>query len=100
MSVSETSRTIAAAQRGRIVQRVLVEGWSPAQAAAAFGLRERQIARWVADYRNRGMASLREDCDGEHAVRRGLRRLRTLAWRWCARLDRKSTRLNSSHIPL
>ena len=36
---------IAAAQRGQIVQRVLVDGWSTAQAAATFGLQERRVAR-------------------------------------------------------
>jgi len=50
---------IAAAQRGQIVQRVLVDGWSTAQAAATFGLQERRVARWVADYRRDGMASRR-----------------------------------------
>jgi len=67
---------IAAAQRGQIIQRVLVDGWSTAQAAAVFGLQERRIARWVADYRRHGMASLREDDAGERLLQRWIRRLR------------------------
>jgi hypothetical protein len=67
---------IAAAQRGQIVQRVLVDGWSPAQAAAAFGHSERRVARWVADYRRHGMASLREDAAAEHCLLRWVHRLR------------------------
>ena len=66
---------IAAAQRGQIIQRVLVDGWSTAQAAAAFGLQERRVARWVADYRRHGMASLREDEAAERVHLRWLRRL-------------------------
>ena len=53
--------TIAAARRGQIVQRVLVDGWSARQAAGVFGIDERAVTRWVAAYRRRGMASLR--CD-------------------------------------
>jgi hypothetical protein len=47
------------AQRGQIVQRVLVEGWTTADAAAVAGVPERLVAAWVADYRRHGMASLR-----------------------------------------
>jgi len=68
---------IAAAQRGQIVQRVLVDGWSTAQAAATFGLQERRIARWVADYRRHGMASLREDAAAEGLLQRWFRRVRS-----------------------
>ena len=49
----------AVATRALIVQRVLVDGWSAAEAAAVFRVEERQVARWVAAYRRRGMASLR-----------------------------------------
>lgn len=59
--VRANSRQIMATRRGQIVQRVLVDGWSLAQTAAAFGVAERQVARWVAAYRRYGMASLRED---------------------------------------
>jgi helix-turn-helix protein len=68
---------IAAAQRGQIIQRVLVDGWSTAQAAATFGLQERRIARWVADYRRHGMASLREDDAAEGLLQRWVRRFRS-----------------------
>jgi Helix-turn-helix domain len=72
----EKSCEVAPARRGRIVQRVLVDGWSAAQAAAAFGLSERRVARWVAAYRRRGMASLREAAAGEGAPAGWVRRLR------------------------
>jgi hypothetical protein len=52
-------RALTAAQRGAIVQRVIVDGWTAAEAAAATGLPERQVAEWVAEFRRRGMASLR-----------------------------------------
>jgi Helix-turn-helix domain len=71
------SRGIAAAQRGQIIQRVLVDGWSTAQAAAVFGLQERRIARWVADYRRHGMASLRQDDAPERVYLRWLQRICT-----------------------
>lgn len=50
--------TITTAQQGQIIQRVLVDGWSPAEAAAAFGVEARIVKTWVADYRRHGMASL------------------------------------------
>ena len=53
-------RTITAARRALIIQRVLVDGWSSAKAAAAFGVSERQVDVWVADFRRHGMASLRQ----------------------------------------
>ena len=75
-SLLSKSCGIAAAQRGQIVQRVLVDGWSTTQAAAVFGLPERRVARWVADYRRDGMASLREDDAAERLWQRWMRRLR------------------------
>lgn len=62
---------LAAAKRGQIVQRVLVDGWSVRQAAGVFGIDERCVARWVSAYRRRGMASLRcDDTAPERAYRR------------------------------
>jgi hypothetical protein len=55
---SSKSRVINAAQRGLVVQRVIVDGWTIAAAAAAANLPERLIADWVADFRRHGMASL------------------------------------------
>jgi hypothetical protein len=49
------------AKRGHVVQRVIVDGWTIGEAARAAGLDERTVARWVAGYRRRGMASLRGD---------------------------------------
>ena len=74
--LSAKGREIAAAQRGQIIQLVLVDGWSAAQAAETFDLQERQVARWVADYRRHGMASLREDYATESLQHRWLRALR------------------------
>jgi hypothetical protein len=73
--LSESSCEVAPVRRAQIIQRVLVDGWSPAQAASVFGLPERRVARWVADYRRRGMASLRDDEPGERPHQRWLRSL-------------------------
>ncbi len=58
-SVSTRPSALSAAQRGQIVQRVIVDGWTIADAAAAVAVPERLVAAWVADYRRHGMASLR-----------------------------------------
>jgi transposase-like protein len=52
-------RTMTVARRALIVQRVLVDGWTSAEAAAAFGVSERQVDVWVADFQRSGMSSLR-----------------------------------------
>lgn len=59
-SHSSQPRTLTAAQRGQIVQRVIVDGWTIADAAAAARLPERIVAVWVNDFRHNGMASLRQ----------------------------------------
>jgi helix-turn-helix protein len=79
-------RQITVAQRGNIVQRVLVDGWSIEQAAATFGIAERRIAGWVAAYRRHGMASLRDDAAFERAPRRWWWLLRLMGARLAARL--------------
>jgi transposase-like protein len=56
---SSGRRAITIAQRGQIIQRVLVDGWTSAAAAQSFGVPERLVDLWVADYRRDGMASLR-----------------------------------------
>jgi transposase-like protein len=53
------SHTITVPRRALIVQRVLVDGWTSAEVAATFGVLERQVDAWVADYRRHGMTSLR-----------------------------------------
>ena len=63
---------MAAAQRGQVVQRILVDGWSTQRAAGAFGIDERLVTRWVAAYRRRGMASLRADDRAPDRFWRGL----------------------------
>jgi hypothetical protein len=72
---SKSSCEVAAVKRAQIIQRVLVDGWSPAMAAAVFELPERRIARWVSDYKRRGMASLRDDGSGERILQRWVRGL-------------------------
>ena len=52
-------RTMTVVRRALIVQRVLVDGWTAAEAAARFGISERQVDVWVADFRRSGMTSLR-----------------------------------------
>jgi transposase-like protein len=56
---SNGGRAISAARRGQIVQRVIVDGWTIARAAAAFDTSPRLVEIWVAAYRRHGMASLR-----------------------------------------
>jgi Homeodomain-like domain-containing protein len=83
--VSSNSRNVAAVKRGQIIQRVLVDGWSPAEVAAVNGIAERQVVRWLATYRRHGMASLRRDADAEPPPR-WMRRLRSLVMRLSAAL--------------
>ncbi|MGA7864566.1 MAG: helix-turn-helix domain-containing protein, partial [Stellaceae bacterium] len=54
-------RTISVAQRGQIVQRVIVDGWTSAEVAAAFGVPRGIVEVWVTDFRRHGMSSLRQD---------------------------------------
>lgn len=70
------TRSVPAAQRGYIIQRVLVEGWTVRQAAESLGVTERRVNAWIADYRRNGMASLRDD---EAYIERLHRRV----WRRC-----------------
>ncbi len=73
--LSKSSGEVAAVKRAQIIQRVLVDGWNPAQTAAVFAVPERRIARWVEDYRRRGMASLRDEVPGERVHQRWLHAL-------------------------
>ena len=66
------------ARRGHVVQRVIVDGWTTADAARAAGVGERDVVRWVADYRRRGMASLREGGRGWNLRQRFVLFLRTV----------------------
>jgi hypothetical protein len=76
--IETNTRGIAAVRRGQIIQRILVDGWSPAEAAALLGVEERQVVQWVAAYRRDGMASLRGAPASENAPRRWVRRLRVI----------------------
>src|SRR5205823_14403466 len=62
MKNTESRRQIiSVAQRGQIVQRVIVDGWTSAEAAAAFDVPRRIVEVWVTDFRRHGMASLRQE---------------------------------------
>jgi transposase-like protein len=56
---SRGRHAIGAARRGQIIQRVIVDGWTIANTAAAFDIPPRLVRMWIADYRRYGMASLR-----------------------------------------
>src|SRR5690242_10547215 len=60
-SSSSAPNKITPAQRGQIVQRVIVDGWSSAQAAHTIGVPRRVVEAWVAEFRRNGMASLHYD---------------------------------------
>jgi transposase-like protein len=72
--VTVRPRTITIAQRGYIIQRVLVDGLSCCEAARRYGVEEQLVEAWIAAYRRDGMASLRCDPGPGGAV--GLLRLR------------------------
>jgi len=86
------SRAITTARRALIVQRVLVDGWSSAEAAAAAGVSERLVNVWVTDYRRHGMTSLRhpvgESLAGEFIQRTISQPVRALASRITSGLRR------------
>ena len=81
-----TGGRLSPAQRGAVVQRVQVDGWSVREAAAAFGLPERRLAGWVAAYRRHGMASLRDSAEIKGPPGLWLGRLRIAAARLVVRL--------------
>ena len=84
--VSSNIRDVSAAQRGQIIQHVLVDGWTPAQTAAAYRIAERHVEQWVEAYRRHGMASLRDGAVADRPAWRWLRRARTLTARISAML--------------
>jgi len=84
---SSAIRNITAAQRGQIIQRVMVDGWSPVQAAAVYGVPEQHVVRWVGAYRRYGMASLRDEGAAKGPRRRWSSGFRALAARIAAALS-------------
>jgi Homeodomain-like domain len=56
---STKARAISVARRALIVQRVIIDGWTSGEAAAAFDVSERQVDIWVAEFQRYGMGSLR-----------------------------------------
>lgn len=69
----------AAAQRGLMVQRVLVDGWSAATVAASYHVDARQVVALVAAYQREGMASLRDEAFATGGWRHARLLHRTLA---------------------
>jgi hypothetical protein len=69
---SVQKRGLAAATRGLIVQRVLVDRCTPEQAGAPFGIDGEIVALWVAAYRRHGMAALRDEAGIKWTVQRWL----------------------------
>jgi hypothetical protein len=57
-TASSSPHLLTAAQRGQIVQRVIVDNWTTADAAIAAGVPERVVVAWVAGFRRHGLASL------------------------------------------
>jgi transposase len=70
---SGQKRDLTAAQRGLIVQRVLVDGRTPEEAGKPFGIDGWTVARWVTAYRRYGMAALHENGMLEGVRRRWLK---------------------------
>jgi transposase len=73
-TTSVQKRDLAPAARGLIVQRVLVDGWTPQEAGAPFDIDGQLVARWVAAYRRHGMTSLRGSGVPDNAPRRWVER--------------------------
>jgi len=67
------------ARRALIVQRVIVDGWTAAETATRFGISQRQVDGWVAEFRRSGMASLRRASASTLARRMVLRPVRAAA---------------------
>ena len=68
-----------------LVQRVLLEHWSAPHAAAAFGVTDRTVRKWLARYRREGVVGLQDRSSRPHrsprqlapALERRIRELRT-----------------------
>jgi transposase-like protein len=100
-TASRQRRTVTPARRGQIVQRVLVDGWTAKQAAAASGVDERTVAAWVAAYRRDGMASLHRDPSKTSAIASRLwRPLSALLRRLAGALRRPGRRSEVGPSPL
>jgi hypothetical protein len=98
------ANNLTAAQRGQIIQRVIVDGWKTADAAAAARVPELLVKAWVADYRRLGMASLRhrtaKSVSVEIAQLRLLQPLRLLAREFALRVRRILVREHRAEPPL
>jgi hypothetical protein len=64
------------------VQRVLVDGLTPEEAGAPFGVDGQSVARWVAAYRHHGMAALRAEAVATGPLRWIEACLRWIGWAW------------------
>ena len=68
-TASARPRTISQTRRALIVQRILVDKWTSAEAAAAFDVSERQVDIWVAEFQRYGMRSLRRTASIRFSVK-------------------------------
>jgi DNA-directed RNA polymerase specialized sigma24 family protein len=59
MRLHRNARTCPAGRRS-LVDRVVVEGWSVARAAAAAGISERSASKWLSRFRLEGVAGLED----------------------------------------
>jgi hypothetical protein len=81
---SPAHNKITPAQRGYVIQRIIVDGWTSAQAARSLGVPKRYIEAWVDEFRRSGMASLREGPDQTfpaEILRLTVMRPARMAWR-------------------
>ena len=65
MNIHENARTTPAS-RALLVRRVLEEGWSAAQAAAAVGISKRTAYKWLSRFREGGIRGLRDRPSSAH----------------------------------
>ena len=80
---SHPNARLGFAGRVCLVERVLGDGWTAPQAAAAFGVGDRSVRKWLARYRTEGRDGLR---DRSTRPRRSPRQLRPALERRIARL--------------
>ena len=65
MNIHRSARTTFAS-RVLLVERVDKQGWSIQEAAAAFGISERTVRKWLARFDELGLAGLRDRTSKPH----------------------------------
>jgi transposase InsO family protein len=69
---SHPNARLGLAGRLCLIQRVLTDGWTAPQAAAAFAVSDRTVRKWLARYRAHGPAGLRDQSSRPHRSPRQL----------------------------